>query len=741
MKQTLALILAVVAIVSLVVLGFSLYQVRTERTSLAADLDSRTRLLAESLKESVEPLYVSNSMDALQKVMDKFADRQRLLGLAVYDNKGGLVASSSGLPSAAIQGATLAGQVMDADKTAGVFVQTVGGKVYDLAVPLYQENVVVGALLVVQRADYIDAAIANIWTNNFYRFLAQAIVITLVLILILQFLIFKPVALMVSSIRMALAGKADEKFKKGAYYFFDPLAREISRITNSLLQARVAASEEARMRLEKLDTPWTAERLQEFVKAYLKGRKIFAVSNREPYIHKKVNGKIDYIIPASGLITAMEPVMQACGGLWLAHGTGDADKMVVDRENKIQVPPEEPKYTLKRLWMNEREIKYYYVGFCNEALWPLCLSAHTRPIFRKEDWQEYRQVNGKFTENLLNEIKNVARPLILVQDFHFALLPQMIKKARPDAQVSIFWHIPWPNAESFSICPWRNEIVEGMLGADVIGFHTQQYCNNFMETVSRNLEAVVDLEQFSVTRGGHTSHIKPLPISVAFTNGNVCKTEHDRENDNFFEKYGIKTKYLGLGVDRLDYVKGIIERFKAIEYFFDTYSQYRGKLTFLQIAPLSRQEVAKYRQFNSDVTAELERINSKFETGEWHPIVMVKENLPHEEIYPLYRRADFCLITSLSDGMNMVAKEYAAARNDDSGVLILSQFAGASRDMRGAIIVNPYSAEQTAAAMYEAITMSPREQRRRMMRMREVVKNYNVYRWSAELIKATASCD
>ncbi len=739
MKQIFLIILGVIAIVSLAVLGFTLYQVNDQRLSLSADLESRTKLLADSLNESVEPLFLKNSTEALQKVLDKFAGKQRLLGMVVYDNKGNVVASSTGLSESIVNDAVLAGQAMDANNDTGSFFATDSGKIYKFVQPLRQDNVVVGALMVVQRADYIDTAILQTWENNFYRFLVQALIISLAIVLILRFLIIKPVEAMVKSIKMALAGKSAQIEGTSKNGFFDPLTKEISKMSKSLIRARSAASEEARMRLEKLDTPWTAQRLQEFVKAYLKERTIFVVSNREPYSHKKVKNELICSIPASGVVTAMEPVMEACGGLWLAHGSGDADKLTVDVNDKIQVPPDEPKYTLKRVWLTEEEIRGYYVGFSNEALWPLCHRAHVRPIFRREDWFEYRKVNGKFAQNLLAEIKKTERPLILIQDFHFALLPQMIKKSRPDAQVSIFWHIPWPSAEDFDICPWKKEIVEGMLGADVIGFHTQQYCNNFMNTVAKGLEAVVDLEQFSVTRTGHISHIKPFPISVAFTNGST-NIDRPREKDPF-EKFGIKTKYKGIGVDRLDYIKGILERFAGIEFFFKSHPDYKGQFTFLQIAPPSREGVEKYREFNKQVTDKANQINENLGTGSWKPIVLIKENLSHEELYPLYRGANVCLITSVHDGMNMVAKEYVAARNDESGVLILSQFAGASRNLKEAIIVNPYSAEQTAAAIYGALNMSPLEQHRRMSKMRESVKNYNVYRWSAELIKATASCD
>ena len=517
--------------------------------------------------------------------------------------------------------------------------------------------------------------------------------------------------------------------------FFLPLASEITKMSSSLRQARSAASEEARMRLEKLDSPWTAERLQEFIKAHVRERPIYVVSSREPYVHERVGRKeVTWSVPASGLVTALEPVMVACGGTWLAHGSGSGDKQTADQEGKLRVPPDDPRYTLKRVWLTREDVGH--TRFSNEALWPLAHMAHTRPVFRKEDWAAYRRVNGKFARELLQEIKDVQRPLILVQDFHFTLLPAMVKAARPDAQVALFWHIPWPSAELFSICPWRKEILEGMLGADVVGFHTQQYCNNFLDTVAKVVEARVDLEHFSISRAGHTCYVKPFPISIAFTNG---EEPDDKEpNRSTLEDLGVTTERVGLGVDRLDYTKGILERFKAIEFLFDLHPEYLEKFTFLQIAPPSRAALEKYRTYGEDVSAEAERVNARFAKGDWKPIVLEKRHFTHAELNVLYRLADLCIVSSLHDGMNLVAKEFVAARSDEAGVLVLSRMTGASRDLKGAIAVNPYSAEEMAEATYQALQMPKTEQHRRMKSMRDTVKNYNVYRWSAELIKAVA---
>lgn len=602
---------------------------------------------------------------------------------------------------------------------------------------MHNDEKVIGALTVFQRANYIDDAILGIWKTNMLRWLLQSILFSLAVVLILNLMIYKPIMNMTEVIRRVRNGEIDDNFENQKKIgFFKPISNEITKMAASLILARNSASEEARMRLEKLDSPWTAERLKEFFKAYSKDRQIFVVSNREPYIHKKVRNEIHWEVPASGMVTALEPVMEACGGTWLAHGSGDADKQTVDDKDKIQVPPDEPKYTLKRIWLTDKEIAGYYNGYSNSALLPLCLLAHIRPEFSKRDWMVYRKVNGKFAQVLLEEIKNIQRPIILIQDYHFALLPAMIKKSRPDAEIGLFWHIPWPNVQMFSICPQRKEILEGMLGADVIGFHTQQFCNNFFETVGKEIESLADIEKFAITHQRQTSYIKPFPASVAFINGK--KTENAIK-PKFLESLRIDVKLLAIGVDRLDYTKGFMEKFKGVEFFFDMYPDFIGKFTLLQIAPLSHGGSEKYQQFNNKVTEEAERINRRFATNGWKPIILSKEYRTHKEINQLYQASSVCLVTSLSDGMNLVAKEYIAAKDDETGVLILSKFAGAAKDLKDALIINPYSAEETAEAIHEAVVMSISEQHRRMKKMRLAVKNYNIYRWAAEFLKALTS--
>ena len=671
--------------------------------------------------------------------MDKFADRERIVGLAVFNNRGVSLAASKGIHTRVTENPDFVFSALDTGEATGLFEKIDGAPRYLFVSPLFENNVVAGALVIVQSASYIDIAVSDIWKQSALRLIVQILVFSVAIALLVRWVLHGILKRFADSVKSARMSRSPKQSVSGPS-FLKPLASEITKMHMSLTQARFAASEEARMRLEKLDSPWTAERLSEFIKASVKDRKIFVVSNREPYIHERTKNELSVSVPASGMVTALEPIIEACGGMWIAWGSGNADKETSDSNGKLEVPPDDPRYTLKRIWLTEKEVKGYYVGFGNEALWPLCHMAHTRPVFRKENWIEYKRVNAKFAQSILAEIKDVPNPIILVQDFHLALLPQLIKQSRPDAQIGIFWHIPWPSEEHFSICPWRKEILTGILGADIIGFHTQQYCNNFIDTVGKEVESLIDLEQFSITRDEHRTFIKPFPISIAFTStgDGASEEEPDRE---ILEEFGVKTPLIGLGVDRLDYTKGIIERFKGIEYFFEKFPAHKEKFSFLQIAPISRAEASTYQAYGEAVTKEAERINQKLGTRDWKPIALHMKHYPHDVLYKLYRLANFGLVTSLHDGMNLVAKEFAAARTDEYGVLILSNFTGASRDLKGALLINPYSAEDAAEAINTALNMPKSEQRRRMRLMRDTVKNYNVYRWSAEFIKALISLE
>ena len=472
------------------------------------------------------------------------------------------------------------------------------------------------------------------------------------------------------------------------------------------------------------------------VRTRLDNGRLFVVSNREPYVHMRRGKSVEVIVPPSGVVTAIEPVLRACDGTWIAHGNGDADLETVDEHDRLRVPPEDPHYSLRRVWLNQAEEEGYYYGFANEGIWPLCHIAHTRPIFRAEDWKYYQAVNLKFADALLEEMKDVEKPIVLVQDYHFALLPRLIKEKRPDARVAIFWHIPWPNPEAFDISPWRRELVDGLLGADLIGFHIQSHCNNFLHTVDRVVESRVDWEHFSVRRLDHLTLVRPFPISVDFTDVQRPESTPDSyvERSALLKALGVEATFMGVGVDRVDYTKGILERFLAIERFLEKYPRYQGKFTFVQIGAPSRSHLKRYHDLMAEVEAEANRINGRFQTDKWKPIVFLNRQHNHQEIQSYYRAADLCLVTSLHDGMNLVAKEFVAARHDERGVLILSCFTGAAHELHDALQINPYDIDQTAEAIRVALEMEPEEKELRMQRMRKTVREHNVYRWAGSLI-------
>lgn len=747
MKQIISIFLLIAFIVGLVVISFTFQQVGQEKNNLSLDLQRRSNLLTDNIKDRVELALISNKKESIPQVVKSFMSSHRIEGLAVFDNKGALIATSAGFPDIYEDVKTVAATTMDADKSDSMFNTVDKKKLHLFAIPLHDNNQsTIGSIVLVQNATYIDTAIQDIWKRNGILFIINTLIIYFAIIAILLWIIYQPINNFVDSIKKARIGKLDQvPVRFGGNFFLQPIINEVTKINKSLREAQKIASQEARLRLEKIDSPWTAQRLKEFTKDILKGRHIVVVSNREPYIHTKQNGKINFYQPASGMVTAIEPIMFACGGTWLAHGSGNADRETVDKDNIIAVPPEEHLYKLRRVWLTPEEEKGYYNGFSNEGIWPLCHMVHTRPIFRKGDWEEYQKVNEKFAQELLKEIKDVPRPIILIQDYHFALLPRMIKQERPDATIGIFWHIPWPHSEAFRICPWRKELLDGMLGADLLGFHTQLHCNNFIDTVGKELEALINVEEFAVQRRDHISHIKPFPISIPFSEESLKKTPEQEasvdERKNILQKLRIKSKYIGLGVERLDYTKGILERLQAVEYFLEKHPAFKEQFTFIQIGAPSRSSIPHYAQFEEKVEQEVARINKKLQVNDWKPIVFLKKHHTHEEIEKFYKIADVCLVTSLHDGMNLVAKEYIIARTDEKGVLILSQFTGASQELKEALIINPYNIEQMSEAIYTGLTMLQPEQEKRMKRLREIVINFNVYRWSAELLKTLVTIE
>ena len=737
MKITLRLIVSLVLAAALVAAVSSYIQVGEEGNRMTHELDVRAAVIADGLQESIRVLLQANSPARLKRLVDRFGNRERLVGIAVFDSGGANIAVSAGFPPALLASAGPVWEAMARNENISAYADQDGSRKHLYGVPVHFDGWVLGGLLVLHDASYIESRLDEIWQRNFIRLLTNSFFIILITVLVVRWSITGPIARVAQWMRGLRTGKPSQLASLPRGDILEPLAAEVTLLAKSLAVARATAEEEARLRVES-ESLWTAERLKEHVRQELGGKNLFLVSNREPYMHVRQGGSVECIIPAGGLVTALDPILQACGGVWVAHGSGDSDRETSDMKGRLSVPPDDPHYTLRRVFITKEEEEGYYYGFSNEGLWPLCHITHTRPLFRLQDWVSYQQVNRKFADIILEEIAHEVEPLVLVQDYHFALLPLLIKSKRPDARVAIFWHIPWPNPEVFGICPWKQEILLGLLGADLVGFHIQFHANNFLETADRFLESKINWDQFTVERKGMTTAIKPFPISVAFPTLapriSTTSQESYTPREAVVRKLGFPIQHLAVGVDRIDYTKGIVERLRAVERFFEKHPEYIERFTFVELGAPSRTHIKRYHDLMAEVEETVERINWRYRMKEWKPIVFLKGHHAHLTIDPFYRAADLCMVTSLHDGMNLVAKEFVASREDEDGVLILSQFAGASRELQDALVVNPYDIEQMADAIHTAINMPPAERRDRMRRMREIVKERNVYRWAGNII-------
>jgi trehalose-6-phosphate synthase len=668
--------------------------------------------------------------------VERFGNREHLAGVVVYDREGTALAITTALSMQLRTRPTVVLQAINGGLERGKYLKLGNSDMYLYALPLHHDGQIVGALAIFHETAYIDTQVVDVWQDTLLRVAVMAVLVVLATVLIVRWSIEGPIAQTVQWMRKLRAGEAHERPAFPDEDLFRPLARELTSMAKSLEVARAAVEEKA-VPYEAPESLWTPDRLRFHVKSKLQESPLFVVSNREPCMHVRQGKSVEAIVPAGGLIAALEPVMRACDGTWVAHGAGDADREVVDEHDRLRVPPGDPHYTLRRVWLSKEEEEGYYFGFANEGLWPLCHIAHTRPTFRATDWEQYRAVNRKFGEAVLKEMEGTSHPTVLIQDYHFALLPRIVKEARPDARVAIFWHIPWPNPQVFGICPWQRELIDGLLGADLVGFHIQAHCNHFLETVDQALECRIEWDRYAVNRRGHFTLVRPFPASVELVEAPAEMGPQESpylDRAALFKELGVEAVFMGVGVDRVDYTKGIPERFRGVERFLEKYPGYQGQFTFVEIGAPSRTHIKRYHDLLAEVESEADRINWRFQAGRWKPIVFLKRHHTHREIERYFRAADLCMVTSLHDGMNLVAKEFVASRGDRQGALILSRFAGACRELRDALVVNPYDTEQLAEAIRFGLEMDPEERRARMERMRKIVKERNVYRWAANLI-------
>lgn len=684
------------------------------------DIDMRTKLIASSMLDSLVPLVETpGSTTKIQKLFNRVIQDERLYALGFCDLNNRLLYKTQTFSD---------GIGCENPETSGEphsrVLKFPQGPLHLAFVPIDDTGTKLGQLVLIHDLSFIQKRSADTKAYIVYLFAALGAVIALLTVFIAQ-LSWKG---WIKGLRAVLKGEG--------------LLRPISQITSPELRpivkdlrVLIRDLESDRRAKDESQISWTPRALKEILNNELTGDEVLIVSNREPYIHVRRNEKIETRFPASGLVTALEPIMRACSGTWIAHGGGSADRETVDKHDRVKVPPENPSYQIRRVWLTKEEEAGYYYGFANEGLWALCHIAHVRPTFRSQDWAQYVAVNEKFAKTVVEEAKT-DDPVVLVQDYHFALLPKMIRQKLPKATVITFWHIPFPNPEVFGICPWREELLDGLLGSSILGFHTRFHCNNFLEGVDRFLESRIDRETSTISYGGRLTAVNHYPISIEYPVKWLESQKPIKECHTRIRQMNSmpKDRLIGVGVDRLDYTKGILERFMAVERLFELEPKWIGKFTFIQIAAPSRSSIDEYQRFEVDVRALAARINRRFGKDGYEPICLKIEHHEPQQIYEYYRGADLCFVSSLHDGMNLVAKEFVASRDDERGVLILSQFTGASRELPEALIVNPYNIDQCAAALHVALDMPKDEQRNRIRSMRGLIQEYNVYRWAGRML-------
>lgn len=723
MRQISKFLIGLVASLAFLTWGTSILVQRTTRRWFENDVRLRAELVVSGAREALSTHWSKEDRRELGKKLEEITRDERIMAAAACTIDLTLIAKTPAFPRQFSCDDAAPRLRRPDDAAPGVprsWHQTAslpGGSVLVSAIPVENAGQALGYVMLIHDLSYAERREAETRRFVLLAFGLLALAASAVTIIVARFS-WRGWS---EEIRRLARGERPKRPE------FQPIVRDVRDLVERIMVERETELEGG---------AWTAQRLKLTLSRHLHGEKIVILANREPYIHERQeDGNVTVRHPASGLVTALEPVMHACSGVWVAHGSGSADRDVTDQAGRIRVPPGEESYQLRRLWLSKEEEKGYYYGFANEGMWPLCHVAHARPTFRTEDWRYYQAVNQKFADAACEEVDS-EDPIILVQDYHFALAPRLIRERLPHATVLMFWHIPWPNSERFGICPWRKEILLGMLGNSIIGFHTQFHCNNFMECVDRFLECRIDREQNSVIQNERATLVRPYPISLEWPVHwlkNIPASEQCRAS--VIAELGLNPNaLLGVGVDRLDYTKGVEERFLAVERLLEQHPEFRGRFTFVQLAAPSRTLIDRYRQLNETVEQLAARINERFVQDSYRPIILHRAHHEPPTVFRYYRAADLCYVSSLHDGMNLVAKEFVASREDERGVLVLSQFTGAAREMTEALIVNPYDIDEASSALATALTMSDNEQGERICSMRAFLAEFNVYRWAGRML-------
>jgi trehalose-6-phosphate synthase len=683
------------------------------------DVEIRSRLIANSVRDALVRMIDDPIPGEIEALFERIAEDERVLAVGLCGGGDELLAGSRSARTAVSCRTGSTGT-----DAAFKLTDLPGGRVLSATFPVASRDQGARRLVIVH-----DLSFASARSQSARVYLAIFIVIlgvaaSAVTIVVAQLTLRG----WVRSVRASLLGKDD---RRGRRYADPQMAPIISEIRQLLRDLDISRRTSTGIRID-----WSPDTLRRVVESELPGTEVIVVSNREPYIHnRQSDGSISLQRPASGLVTALEPIVKACGGTWIAHGSGSADRDFVDGHDRVQVPDEGARYTLRRVWLSPEEEEGYYFGLSNEGLWPLCHITFVRPIFRQSDWDRYKAVNRKFAEAIIAEA-TTDTPVILVQDYHLALVPGLVRERMPDATIITFWHIPWPNAEVFSICPWREELMQGLLASSVVGFHTQLHCNNFIETADRFIACHIDREHATVSWGGNSALVRPYPISIAWPPEPLLRQAPIVEcRKAIFDRFKLRPDTrLAVGVERFDFTKGIPDRFRAVEILLDSHPNWRERFVLIQVAAPTRGKLPTYQALKAESEAVARKANERFGTADYRPVILEVSHFEPEQVYELFRAADVCIVSSLHDGMNLVAKEFVASRDDEKGVLILSTFAGASRELMEALMVNPFDARATAEAIDIALRMDVDEQADRMRLMRSVVSENNVFYWAGRML-------
>lgn len=711
-------------------------QIRFTQDELINDLQRKARTVAESIDFSAKNILIHNDIKSANRLVESFQKRQRLQGCVIYDREGNIFAITERFLDWKEKDKPYLADILINKTPRGALEHFKDYSVYSYIIPVSDdEGKTLGIVEVIYDTGYVFTTMTYLWKRLSVSLITLLVLIVLIMLLIQRQIFILPIIRLTEWFQHFQKGDTEQTQPIKEKGELGKLASEVEQVALNLRIARKVVSEKATERMQK-DELWTEAKLRDLIHARLGENALIVASNREPYMHiiDSITGKPKCIMPASGVVTAIDPILRVCGGTWVGHGSGSADKQFVNSKDKLGVPPGDNRYILKRIWLTKEEEEGYYYGFANEGLWPLCHMTHTRPLFRETDWQTYKKVNQKFADSILAELP-LKNPFVFIQDYHFTLLAKMIKEKRPDVKIALFWHIPWPNPEVFSTCPYQEQILEGMLACDLVGFQVQNHCNNFLETSNKLLESRVDTEKFSVVRFGKETLVKAFPISI---DGYFDKKDKDPNLDKEIEiiksEFALKDKTVAVGVDRIDYTKGLIERILAIDRFIDKNQQYKNKFVFIQLAAPSRTHIKHYHDLMNEIDELVENVNWKHSNGGWKPIIYLKRHFSADEIKPYYSLGDICIVSSLHDGMNLVAKEYIASKENLNGALILSRFTGAARELDDSILINPYSTEEFADAIKTAIEMPTEEKKKRMEAMRKIISENNIYRWAGNII-------